>query len=250
MLPESSSRQNAAVLAVLRVTPAKHDFTLCMASQSGKALSMAGWSEREQLRAGINAGMYLPDMLTNTGYMRNGPSVNNDKQGARLGAFFVAAPRERGLAAADIIDRERPGWQKRLEQYDIVAQNYRLLNSKGQFLWPEGQEQHSIAAIAKDSVGRMLFILSQEPLTVQAFASRLSAFALDVATVMYVEGGRQAGLFVRLDTQNNAGQSLPGASAHPVPGGVVYVWKGRQSLLNVPGNPEALLPNIIGIKMQ
>ena len=250
---KTQAQQNASVFVVLRITPTKQTFALYMASQTGKALPPAGWSEQKHLRAGINAGMYLPDQLTNTGYMRSGAFVNNNKLGARLGAFFVARPRNANLPPADIMDKERPNWQARLEQYDIVAQNYRLLNSRGELLWPEGIEAHSIAAIAKDGAGRILFILSQEPLTVQVFARYLQRLPLDVGTVMYVEGGRQAGLFVRLDTPDktpgNPIEALPGATVHPVSDGVVMVWRGKQSLLRLPGNPEAVLPNIIGVKM-
>ena len=256
--PESRSPQNTSAFVVLRITPAKQTFALCMASQTGKALPPAGWSEQERLRAGINAGMYLPDQLTNTGYMRNGEFVNNNKLGARLGAFFVAGPRNAKLPPADLMDRDRSGWRARLEQYDIVAQNYRLINSGGELLWPEGVDAHSIAAIAKDSAGQILFILSQEPLTVQAFARYLQDLPLDVGTVMYVEGGRQAGLFVRFDTPDNTPndgpgntiQALPGATVHSVSGGVVMVWRGKQSLFKLPGSPEGVLPNIIGVKMR
>jgi len=250
VLPESRAQQNTAVFAVLRITPAKQTFALCMASQTGMALSPAGWSEQEHLRAGINAGMYLPDQLTSTGYMRNGESVNNDKPGARMGAFFVAGPRDTNLAPADIIDKSRPDWQARLDRYDIVAQNYRLMNSRGVLLWPEGVDTHSIAAIAKDSTGRILFILSQEPLTVQKFAHYLRRLLRDAGTVMYVEGGRQAGLFVRFDTADDTVKALPGATVHPVSGGAVLVWRGQRRLLKLPGNPDGLLPNIIGVKMR
>ena len=254
VLPESRARQNNAVFVVLRVSPTEQAFALCMASQTGAALSLAGWSEQQRLRAGINAGMYLPDQLTNTGYMRNGKSVNNDKLGGRLGAFFVAGPRNKKLPLADVMDRESPDWQARLDQYDIVAQNFRLVNSRGELLWPDSTEAHSIAAIARDGAGRILFILSQEPLTVQAFARYLAHLPLDAGTVMYVEGGRQAGLFVRLDTPPNTPRdavlALPGATAHPVSGGTVMVWRGKQSLLKLPGSPDAALPNIIGVKMR
>ena len=250
VLPESYANKNAAVFVVLRITPTEQTFALCMALQTGLALPPAAWSEQEHLRAGINGGMYLQDLLTNTGYMRNGEFVNNNKVGARLGAFFVAGPRDTNLAPADIIDKDLPNWQARLDQYSIVAQNYRLINSHGELLWPEGAEAHSIAAIAKDNAGRILFILSQEPLTVQMFAHYLQRLSLDAGTVMYVEGGRQAGLFVRLDTPDDTAKALPGATIHSVSGGNVMVWRGKQSLLRLPGSADAVLPNIIGVKMR
>lgn len=244
-LPESRSTGTKAVFVMLRITPERHDFTLSMASESGEALSLVEWSRRGELRAGINASMYLPDMMTSTGYMRSGGSVNNSNMGGRLGAFFVAGPLRRGIPRADIIEKDAPGWRERLDAYGVVVQNFRLI-SNGELLWPPEGPQRSIAVVAKDAEGRVLFILCQEPLTVERFAGALAGFDLGLGPVMYVEGGAQAGLFVRIDAD---GPALPGATAHAVPGGMVHVWKGRQSLLNTRGNPDAPLPNVIGVPL-
>lgn len=245
-LPEGRSPGNRTVFVMLRIDPDRHAFCLSMATESGQALSLVEWSRRAGLRAGINASMYLPDMVTSTGYMRSGGSVNNSNMGGRLGAFFVAGPRQDRLPGADIIEKDAPGWRERLDAYGVVAQNYRLI-SNGRLLWPPDGPLRSIAVVAKDEQGRILFILCQEPLTVGRFASALSAFDLGLGPVMYVEGGAQAGLFVRTDAD---GPPLPGATAHAVAGGMVHVWKGRQSLLNTRGNPDAPLPNVIGVPMK
>ena len=83
-----------------------------------------------------------------------------------------------------------------------------------------------------------------------AFAQQVLHLPLNVRTVMYVEGGAQAGIFLRVD--NEAAKSLPpsfaGASTHASPEGTIHVWKGRQSLLNTRGNPDAPVPNVIGIR--
>lgn len=255
VLRKASASQSGAAFVVLRIDPTIHNFALCMASDSGKALPLAGWSEREGLRAGINAGMYLPDKITNIGYMRNGDSINNNKLGGRLGAFFVSGPRALDLPLADIVDKDGPAWRERLDQYAVVVQNYRLMNSSGRLLWPEGGDAHSIAAIAKDKNGRILYILCQEPLTVQVFSSYLKSFSLDTTTVMYVEGGRQAGLFVRMDYEKeikNPGsvEALPGALVQLVSGGIVQIWRGQQSLLRLPGTAAGSLPNILGVRLR
>ena len=64
------------------------------------------------------------------------------------------------------------------------------------------------------------------------FAALLQRCDLSLKTVMYVEGGAQAGIFLR-----EHGPSAP-----------VTIWKGRQSLLRFEGNPAAPLPNIIGVR--
>ncbi|MDL2279500.1 phosphodiester glycosidase family protein [Desulfovibrio sp. OttesenSCG-928-G11] len=252
-LPESRQKGSGALLVLLRIDPARHDFALSMAAEAGAAHSFAGWSRRDDLRAGINASMYLPDMRTSTGFMRNKALVNNDKLGARLGAFFLAGPRNPDLAAALIIDRHRPGWRALLEEYDIVVQNYRFMDEKGKALWKPDGQTYSMAVVGQDGAGRILFILSQEPLSAERFAFYLSALPLDLRSVMYVEGGAQAGLFLRLEKDDamqlkDAGAALPGASGTSVDGGTVHVWKGRRSLLNTPGKADAVLPNVIGIR--
>jgi hypothetical protein len=258
----SAEAGDSSALVVLRIDPRLNSFSLSMASEGGKALSLADWSRNEGLIAGINAAMYLPDNRTSTGYMRNGEAVNNRNMGDRLGAFFVAERRKPKIPAADIIERGSPGWRERLEDYAIVVQNYRFISSDGRLLWPDGGFMHSMAVVGKDRTGRILFVLSQEPLSVERFAWYLANLPLELSTVMYVEGGQQAGLFVCPETPDTDPESEgkvktgaapspaeqpAGASSHTVPGGTAHVWKG-QSLLGARGNPHAALPNIIGVK--
>ena len=259
---EASSGKRSAAFVVLRIDSDLHSFELSMASETGQAFSLADWSRKDGLVAGVNAAMYLPDNRTSTGYMRSGNSVNNSRMVERLVAFFVAGRRKPGIPEADIIERGSASWRERLEDYSIVVQNYRLISSDGRLLWPEGGSAHSIAVVAKDEKGRILFLLSQEPLSVERFAWYLARLHLDLSTVMYVEGGQQAGLFVCMENstkrvdggeEEGASQQLPpelltGASVHAISGGTAYIWKGRQSLLGTQGNPAAALPNVIGVK--
>lgn len=244
---ESRARQRDAVFVFVRIVPEEHKFALAMASHAGKPRSFADWSSLSNLKAGVNASMYLPDNITSTGYMRDSGSVNNAKVGNRLGAFFAAGRRDKKLPHATVVEKDKPGWREIIDDYDLVVQNYRLISGDGRILWPTGGPEHSIAALAVDDRGRILFILCQEPLTAVRFAFYLRSFPLGLGPVLYVEGGAQAGVFVRLD-DNDKPRHLPGASAIAVDGGVVHVWKGRQSLLNLKGNPHAALPNIIGVK--
>ena len=247
-LPPSVAAGNEDCFVILRIDPKLFDFSLHMASETGTSHSLKGWAEAFGLRAGINASMYLPDNLTSTGLLRSSSHVNNAKAGSRLGAFFVAGPKGNALPRADILERGAKDLNGRLERYGQVAQNYRLISGSGEILWSPGVAAHSIAVVAKDAKGRIVFILCQEPLTPHTFARYVQKFSLELAPVMYVEGGAPAGLFLLEDT--GGAETRPGAVSYPVPGGVLHVWKGRQSFLRAKGNPEALLPNIIGVKAQ
>jgi hypothetical protein len=294
------------LFVMLRIDPTLHAFTLCMASEAGRALSLPEWSAQRDLRAGINASMYLPDGITSTGYMRNGESVNNENAGPRLGAFFAAGPHRRGrippagaagdttenaakpcpgqpggvcgrrrappaaFPAACILERDAPGMPEILEEYAVVVQNFRFMDKAGNALWPEGGRAAGMAVVAEDDAGRILFVLCRDALTAEHFAAALKDFSLALRTVMYVEGGAQAGLFLRVDNAGAPGEAtgvagaqeeatgfagapgdatgFAGASSFPVADGVVYVWKGRSSLLNADGDPQGTLPNVLAVQ--
>jgi uncharacterized protein YigE (DUF2233 family) len=235
--PEPMPKRRAeSIYMLVRIDPARYKFTLHMASEDPPARSLVQWAARHELCAAINAGMYLPDRTTSTGYMRGANHINNKRIGGKLGAFFVANPRsdlpqkeQLDLPPVDIIERGDPEWEDRLARYSLVVQNYRLISREGRILWPEGGAEHSIAAIARDREGRIIFILCDRPLSPTRFATYLRRLPLSLGTVMYVEGGGQAGIVLRERT-------------------TYTVWMGRQSILQIMGHPDAPLPNIIGVQ--
>ena len=218
-----------ARLYVLRIDPAYFDFTLCARSQdSGPSRPLNEWGEQYNLSAAINASMYLPDGSTSTGYMKQDDHFNNRRVVQRFGAFFVAGPTQSGLPGAAIVDRDDPQWEQRITQYRIVIQNYRMTSADRRILWSPGGPHYSISAVAQDGDGRILFLHCRQPVEAYAFAQQLLHLPLNVRTVMYVEGGGQAGLLVR--------------SAH---------WQHELAGISpagflVTGDLRALLPNVLG----
>lgn len=218
-------------LTALRIDPEKFDFELCASSADGKGpRALDAWGEERDLVAAINASMYREDGSTSTGYMRGAGHVNNPRLVDRFGAFFVAGPDAGGLPAAAIIDRDMPDWKERIGHYDLVIQNYRMINGDRRILWSPGGPLYSISAVAQDGGGRILFLHSRAPVEAYAFAQQLLHLPLDVRTVMYVEGGAQAGLLVR---SHSLRRDMGGLHA--------------PSLL-VTGNLKALLPNVLGVR--
>lgn len=218
-------------LTVLRIDPKRFDFLLCASSADGKGpRALDTWGQERDLVAAINASMYLPDGATSTGYMRGAGHINNPRLVERFGAFFVACPDSEDLPSAAIVDRDAPDWKERIARYDLVIQNYRMINADRRILWSPGGPLYSISAVAQDGAGRILFLHSRTPVEAYAFAQQLLHLPLDVRTVMYVEGGAQAGLLVR---SHSLRRELGGVHA--------------PSLL-VTGNLKALLPNVLGVR--
>lgn len=218
-------------LTALRIDPAKFDFTLCSASEDGGApRSLSQWAGEKDLSAAINASMFLPDNRTSTGYMRSGGHINNGRIMERFGAFFVAGPKKAGLPRARIIDKDEPDWRAAIADYDTVIQNYRMTNSQRRILWSPGGPHYSISAVAQDGEGRILFLHSRLPVEAYSFVQEILHLPLDARTIMYVEGGAQAGLLVQ---SGGLRRELTGPHA--------------PSLL-VTGNLKAALPNVLGIR--
>lgn len=223
--------ENNSKLTALRIDPEIFDFVLCSSSMdSGAPRTLEQWANEYGLTAAINASMYLPDNNKSTGYMRSGQYVNNPRIVDRFGAFFVAGPRKGNIPRAAIIDRDEKNWRQRLDDYDTVIQNYRMTSAGRKILWSPGGPLYSISAVAQDGEGKILFLHSRTPVEAYSFVQQLLHLPLDVRTVMYVEGGSQAGLLVH---STHLKRNLAGAHA--------------PSLL-VTGNLNAALPNILGIR--
>lgn len=217
-----------AHLSILRIDPTFFDFVLCASSQHGALHSLSRWSDIFGLTAAINAGMYLPDIRTNVGYLRDGSHVNQKRVSQRPGAFFVAGPEEASLPAVAILERGDPHWQH-LDHFRLVIQNYRMIDSQRNILWQQGGPPSAIAAVGEDGQGHILFIYCPEEVDPYYFCRWLLDLPLDIRTVMYVEGGSQAGLAVRSVTANrDLGGSIQGF---------------LQGLVQ-----KAKLPNVLGIR--
>lgn len=218
-------------ITALRIDPGKFDFFLGASAQDGREpRSLEKWAADYNLAAAINASMYLPDNRTSTGYMRSGDYVNQGRVMDRFGAFFVASPRKDGIPRAAIIDKDLPDWRERLADYDIVVQNYRMINANRRILWSPGGPLYSISAIAQDGDGNILFLHSRTPVEAYSFAQHILHLPIDARVVMYVEGGAQAGLLI------NSGAIKRELGAPHAP-----------SFLAT-GVLKAALPNIIGVR--
>ncbi len=216
-------------VTVLRINPDFFEFSVQSISvNNNSAKTLMQWAVEHDFVAAINASMYLPDGKTSTGYMKVGTHYNNKHIAKNFGAFFISKPLDSKLAQARVIDKDTKGWEDLIAQYGDVVQNYRLINSQREVLWSVSGQMHSIAAVAEDDNGKILFLHCREPIKAHDFAVALLDLPLNVRTVMYVEGGVQAGLVLR-----NKGEEIIFGGRHP-------------SNIFMDGVSVAL-PNIIGV---
>lgn len=224
-----------ADLTILRIDPEFYEFTLHMASEDAVRRSLAEHGKTHNLVAVINAGMYLPDNVTNTGYMRNSTHTNNPRIVSRFGVFFVAEPvGNTSLPKAALLEKSalEQDAETILNKYKIVVQNFRLISTDGKILWKESQTAHSISALAQGANGNMLMVLCRFQLSPADFSRLLLALPLECSSAMYLEGGSHSGMFLKKP-------DLP----EPV------VIRGKSgSVLAIDAPSESALPNVLGIR--
>ncbi|MDR1242641.1 MAG: phosphodiester glycosidase family protein [Deltaproteobacteria bacterium] len=223
---------------IIRSDPEKCSYSLHMASEDGQRCSLPERLQKHNLYAAINAGMFLPDNLKNTGFMRNATHVNNGRVVSNFGSFFLAGPRRAGLPQAVILEKTGPEDKltEKIADYNIVIQNYRLISSAGDILWPESADAYNISALSADKQGRILFIFCGIPLSAADFSRVLLALPLGINLTMYLEGGDQAGLALALEKGNLNGSA-----------GFLF-WRGsHDAASSVSAFERTALPNVLGV---
>jgi hypothetical protein len=188
-------------VTVVRIDPAAYEFRLL----SSKLLKLdenrtaRDWVLMHRVLGAINASMYQLDHRSSVGYMRAAEGMNN-AQWTKDNAVFVAGPDDPRQPAAQILDRAC-GEDAAHEGYALVVQNIRMIDCKGANVWAQQPKKWSAAVVGTDGAGRVLFIHSRSPYTMHEFVDILLALPLDLKRLMYVEGGPEASLYVRIDDQ-------------------------------------------------
>jgi uncharacterized protein YigE (DUF2233 family) len=219
-------------IVVLRIDPEMYAFRLLSTSEDGgKPRTAWQWAEDFGLLAVINASMYQEDHKTSTGYMKNFGHINNGQVNPRFGAFMVFHPRRPGIPRVRIVDRYHQGWEEIIQQYDTAIQNYRMIGLKGDNVWKPSDKIYSAACVGMDNEGYVLFIHSRSPLSVHDLNQVLLELPIAIRNAMYVEGGKEATLYVKA-------------------GGKARAWVGNYEIEvternSNPRGPE--IPNVIGI---
>jgi hypothetical protein len=171
-----------------------------LASQNDGTLRTAReWCDDKGFSVVINAGMYAKDYVANVGYLRRGEHLNNGTWNAKYQSVLVLGPKQKGLPAAQLWDRESTP-DVTAAKYEAVVQNLRLLKAPGELVWKPNGEAWSEAAVGIDSAGRVLFLFSRTPFEMADLGARLVKLPLGLVKAMHVEGGPEASLSIHTAT--------------------------------------------------
>jgi hypothetical protein len=178
----------------VRIDPVRARLEVHLAGQEGGgARTAAQWARKFGLIAVINLGMFHADQ-NNVGYARKGDYVQSPRWIDAYKSALGLSPREKGLPAARMIDLDVS--DDRLDGYDVVVQNLRLLKAPAVNVWTRQKKRWSEAAIASDEDGRILFLFTRSPFSMWELNRKLAALPLRIHRAMHAEGGPEASLSV------------------------------------------------------
>jgi len=135
-------------------------------------------------------------MSKNVGYMKNFSHINNSYFRKDYKSVFAFNPVNNTLKKVQILDKGCQDLKKSMKNYKTLIQNIRMIDCRQKNVWAQQDKKWSIAAIAVDKSGHVLFIHSRSPYSVHDFNNFLLKSGLNIYNAMYVEGGPEASLYI------------------------------------------------------
>jgi hypothetical protein len=195
-LPQASALGDSK-LTVVRVDPARRQVELLSAAalKLPGNLTAEGWAEQQGLVAVTNAGMFQTDYRSPVGYAKVADQVLTEGWRPSYKSVLVSDPKDPKLPRTRLLDPECDGDVKALaQQYRTVLQSLRMIDCRGKNVWSAQPRKWSMAAVAQDAKGRLLFVHTRSPYSVHDFNELLLKLPLGVSRAMYLEGGPEASL--------------------------------------------------------
>jgi hypothetical protein len=186
-------------VVVVRVDPSRYAFRVLSAKTLGlkTAPTAPEWVDRHGMVGAINASMFQADHLTSVGYMRDAKGVNN-RSWNKDNAVFVSQPLRAGLPAVRILDRSCENAAAVAKEYAVAVQNIRMIDCARRNVWAPQPRKWSTACVGADGKGRVLLIHTRAPWMTHDLVAALLKLPLDLKRLMYVEGGPEASLYVKV----------------------------------------------------
>ncbi len=175
-------------LHILRIDPVHFRFTLLTSAGENVSPRTARlWARERGLIAATNAAMFRANRLP-VGYCKAGGRVI---QGAQNNDRSVLTFDDTSARLLDLsVDTFDPNAETN------ALQGIRMIAHGGRNTWAQQPRQWSIAALAQDRQGRMLFLHARSPSSVHDFIAAIQALPLSLTRAMYLEGGPEATLYV------------------------------------------------------
>jgi len=184
-------------ITIVRVDPSRYRLRLLTARSDGGARPLPAWVRDFGLTGAINASMYHPGGGSTGMLVRDG-HIEVARDNPSFGGVLAFGPRSSGLPPMRALGRSCGGFDlPRLRaDYRSLVQNYRLLDCDGAAIPWVDRKAYSAAAIGMDAEGHLVLVHSRTPYRMRTFARMLAEPRHRLHSLMFVEGGPEASLFV------------------------------------------------------
>jgi len=183
-------------ITILKINPSFYQFKLISSKElQTKNKTAKEWADREDLKAVINTSMFQLDFQTSVGYMKNFEYINNPILN-KDNTILAFNRKVNDVPEIQIIDLKCQDWNVLKGQYHAFIQGIRMIDCNQQNRWIQQEKRFSIACIAVDKQGNILFILSRSPYSGHDLILNLQRLPLNIYNAMYLEGGPEASLYI------------------------------------------------------
>jgi hypothetical protein len=183
-------------ITLVKVAPTAYSYKLLSASENNNLrMTAKKWCQTNNLISATNAGMFLPDGLTNVGYMKNFNHVNSPRLGTNYNAVLAFNRVDATVPDVQIIDLKCQDFGGLKEKYQTFIQGMRMVSCRQENVWEKQDRMWSIAAFGMDKIGNGMFIFGETPYSVHDFTQLLLSLPISLYNAMYLEGGPEATLY-------------------------------------------------------
>jgi hypothetical protein len=189
-------------VTVLKIDPAFYSFEFQLSTQFDSIQRTAcEWCELTGMTGAINAGMYsLKDHVSGTGYLANYGHINNPVLKDNFNALALFNPCDPTLKPFRIIDTMGESWQHTMNQYHCCLQSLRMIDEATNAVYwhKKPMIRCSMTVLAIDRSGQVLMLFVRSPYTANEFIDFMLQSGLGIKSAMYLEGGPEATLYVKV----------------------------------------------------
>jgi hypothetical protein len=140
--------------------------------------------------------MFQLDHRTSVGFMTNRGHANNPRLTPDFNLVLAFNRRGADVPAVQIIDIKCQHFDKLRRRYETMVQSLRMADCKGRNRWGVSYKKWSTVAIGQARDGKMLLIHARSPYPVHTLVAMLLKLPLKLRTLMYLEGGPEATLYL------------------------------------------------------
>jgi hypothetical protein len=187
-----------STLTILKIDPAHYSFHLAAASEKTGLNHMASeWCSDKKFIAAINAGMYHQGGQ-NVGFMKNFKYINNAAFSKTYKCILAFNRKDSSVPEIQIIDMDcQPNWKEIVEHYNTCTQSIRMIDCHQKNVWSPKPRKWSTVVWGMDKKGNALMIYCRSPYTAYDFINIVLQSPLDIAQMMYLEGGPEASFYLK-----------------------------------------------------